>query len=219
MKPYLMLLFFLPVFSFAQRDSLRWSIGASIGFEYTDRIASSNNALVDIAYYDSLEKGVLQWNANLMLKRKINQQWSVSSGLYWINSAYRIDTLPETNITALTNRFSYVGIPIELAFAFRKEQLWRPYLKVGVFSGLLIANREYYRQSDVNGRLDLSSDMDFVPLQFGATGAFGMEGDFYKEYSILIELRYRQAITPIAEGDLSRRFYNAGIQIGILKRF
>ena len=219
MKSQLLLILLFPVFAVAQKDSLNWSFGASIGMDFTHRRAEANNEWIDLAYYDSLERGVLQWSANLMVQRRINQKWSVSSGLYWMNCAYRIDTVPETNVTALTSRFSYVGIPIEFAYAMRKEKVWRPYVKAGVFTGILIADREHYRQSDVNGRVDLASETDYVPFQFGALAAFGVQGFFYKDYSILCEIRYRQTLTAVAEGDLSRRFYNAGFHFGILKRF
>jgi hypothetical protein len=119
-------------------------------------------------------------HVGLSLRYRINDRWSIESGLTYSHHSSDITTsVDEKTIATTEQRLDYLGIPVSASYQLWGARYFNFYLSAGGMVEKMVKGRQttYGKTASVSIR----------PLQLSLNGAAGVEFRFFKDFSLYAE--------------------------------
>jgi hypothetical protein len=167
-----------------------------------------------ITPFDSLEKGTIRMHYGVQFTHVLSQHLQVTIGLNLDRFGFQIDSLQSAQIMDIRYHYNYASLPIGLNYVFIKGKL-SPYIGLSFSSGFLVNNTWTYRAYESNIRHQESTDENLVKTKFSGIVNCGFNTKIHEKYSLTFGGIFQYTINPLAYGEIQRRLYSWGLQIGI----
>jgi hypothetical protein len=167
-----------------------------------------------ITPFDSLEKGTIRMHYGVQLAHGLSQHLQATIGLNLDRFGFQIDSLQSAQIMDIRYHYNYASLPIGLNYVFVKGKL-SPYVGLCFSYGVLVNNIWTYRTYESNMRHQESTDENLVKTKFSGIVKCGFNTKIHEKYSFTFGGIFQYNITPLANGEIQRRLYSWGLQVGI----
>jgi hypothetical protein len=221
MKKYLLLICIgFSSVCFSQDTLSNWSFGLVGGLDQCGRVLKhSGNDQGVTAPWNSLEKKVLRLSGGLRLERNFSKHFSLLTGLNYVDRGYSIDTLQDAGLNGLEFHFRYIELPLGLIYtgkALGKNSLLA---SAGVTFGYAVSDILYYRKDGQSALFEMQAVNNMKPFQANVSAALGIRRNVTARANADLYLSGNQALLPVAQGELERRFYSFGIFLAVTNHF
>ncbi len=167
-----------------------------------------------ITPFDSLEQGIIRIHYGLQFTHGLSQHLEATNGLSLDRSGFQIDTLQSARILDIRYHYNYVSLPLGLNYVFVKGKL-SPYIGLSLSPGILLNNNWTYRTYESNVRRREITDENLLKTKFSGIVKCGFNAKIHEKYSFTFGGIFQYTINPLAQGEIQRRLYSWGLQIGI----
>jgi hypothetical protein len=205
---------------YAQDTLSKWSWGVVGGVEQFGRRlseADDNQGVID--QWNSLEENVWRLSGGLRLQRELSEHFSVYSGLVYSDKGYRIDTLQEAGLNSMNFHFRYIELPVGLQYtgmSFGKNALL---LGTSLNVGYAFSEIVYYNKNGQTAQFEMSALSNVNPINLNVSAMLGVRRAITNTASLDFYLSGNQALSPLADGQLERRFYSFGVFMALMSGF
>lgn len=128
----------------------------------------------------------------LSLRYRLNNRWSLESGLVYtrlcsdIHTALPTDLKPELHVTAnIEQTLSYIGIPVNVSYQLWGSRYGNLYVTAGGMAEKMVKGRLHVEKSEEWE--EKTESVSIRPLQFSVNGAIGAEFNLSRWLSIYAE--------------------------------
>lgn len=128
----------------------------------------------------------------LSLRYRLNNRWSLESGLVYtrlcsdIHTALPTDLKPDVTVTSnIEQTLSYIGIPANVSFQLWGSHYGSFYVTAGGMAEKMVKGRLHIEESE--DKLETTESVSIRPLQFSVNGAIGAEFNISRWFSIYAE--------------------------------
>jgi len=210
----------LSLSGYAQDTLSKWSWGVVGGVEQVGRRlseADDNQEVID--QWNSLEENVWRLSGGLRLQRELSEHFSVYSGLVYSDKGYRIDTLLEAGLNSMNFHFRYIELPVGLQYtgkSFGKNALLAgTSLNVGYALGDVV----YFNKNGQTAQFEMSTLSNVNSINLNVSAMLGVRRAITNTARLDLYLSGNQALSPLADGQLERRFYSFGLFMALTSGF
>jgi hypothetical protein len=221
MKKTLAIIFFcLPFCAFSQDTLSKWSWGLTGGVEQSGRqLKESNNNQDVIDFWNGLEENVWRLSGGLRVQRELTQRFSVYSGLTYINRGYRIDTIQDAGLNALEYHFRYLEVPVGVFYSANNGKKNSLMASASFNTAFGLSNTLYYYKNGQTARFEMEAVPNVNSVIFNVSAALGVRRTITNTAKLDLYLSGNQSLSPLANGDLERRFFSVGLFISVMNTF
>jgi hypothetical protein len=220
MRKLFLVFFLFPMLCDAQGDSLRFGFGGGFSIDRTYRSLKADGADESLKEnFDTLETSDLGFSIQFACHYKLTERIDITSGLGFARRGVRIDTLTIADTKDLIDRFSFVEIPLGIRYSFLEKEKYTFHLGAGVFASYLLKHNGRFQELRRETEYTYSNTDDYNKTGVGAFGTLGFAVDLNERFALLVDASYRQSLTQISEGTLSRKLNAAGLGISIIHDF
>ena len=128
----------------------------------------------------------------LSLRYRLNNRWSLESGLVYtrlcsdIHTALPTDLKPDVTVTSnIEQTLSYIGIPANVSYQLWGSHYGSFYVTAGGMAEKMVKGRLHIEESE--DKLETTESVSIRPLQFSVNGAIGAEFNLSRWFSIYAE--------------------------------
>ena len=128
----------------------------------------------------------------LSLRYRLNNRWSIESGLVYtrlssdIHTSLPTDLKPDVTVTSnIEQTLSYIGIPINVSYQLWGSRYGSFYVTAGGMAEKMVKGRLHIEESE--DKKETTESVSIHPLQFSVNGAIGAEFNLSRWISIYAE--------------------------------
>jgi hypothetical protein len=217
---FFVLLACLSLSGYAQDTLSKWSWGVVGGVEQIGRrLSEANDNQEVIDQWNALEENVWRLSGGLRLQRQLSEHFTVYSGLVYSDKGYRIDTLQEAGLNSMNFHFRYIEIPVGLQYtgkSFGKNALLAG---TSLNVGYALSDVVYYNKNGQTAEFEMSALSNVNSINLNVSAMLGVRRAITNTASLDFYFSGNQALSPLADGQLERRFYSFGVFMALMSRF
>lgn len=218
MRKIFFIILLFPLLSAAQSDSTRFGFGGGFSLDWTYRLLQADDEELK-ENFDTLESADWGFTVRLATHYKLSERLDITSGLAFARRGIRIDTLAVADTKDLIDRFTQLEIPLGVRHTFIQKEKYSFHIGGGVFASYLIKHNGKFQELRRETEYSYSNTDEYTRMGVGAFGTISFAVDLDNRYALLLDASYRQSLTQIAEGSVSRKLNAAGLGISIIHDF
>lgn len=200
----------------AQDSTSAWSIGVQ-GSAFNSYRILQTSAELDIfkSLYDSLETSSVGFQMGGIVRYTINENFDLSSGIYYQRAGYNIDTLMQAQIANMKFRYGFIRVPLRLHYNFRNGKVNRPFLAAGLAANYCVADKTTYTQFGRATVIELKKNKITGKIITDVNLTIGIMKEISPNTTFHLGLDGALSLQPLEKGDLARKLWNSGIWISL----
>ena len=205
---------------FAQGTLSHWSFGVVSGVEQCGRLLSDAGGNQDeFDYWNSLEQNVWRISGGLRAERKLNERFSLYTGLNYVNRGYQIDTLEDAGLNSLDFNFRYLDVPLGLIYTGKRYGKNSLFAASTLSMGYAWNDVVFYQKNGQTAQFEMQALSNVSPIGANVSAALGVRRSITETANADFYFSGNQSLIPLAQGALERRFYAFGFFVAVTGRF
>lgn len=213
----------------------KWSFGVYFSPDFCYRTLrnhdGSEGASIAISKRNDFEIPKLGYSTGFIVQRRLNDLFSIESGIGFNDKGFRTKSLPVTSLDdpdgvniSLTSSYHYLflNVPLKGNYHIKMNDKWKFSVGLGIEYNAYIDNyikSDYYyiegytTRSRFNDKRYIYNYTDFHLM---ATGNIGFEYIVNKTVSLRAEPTFRRALNSFVDEAVHAYLWNVGISVGCL---
>lgn len=206
--------------SFAQDTLSNWSLGVVGGVEQSGRLLSDAGGDQDVVdYWNSLEQNVWRLTGGVRAERKLNNRFSLFTGLNYANRGYQIDTLEDAGLNSLDFHFRSLEVPVGIIYSGKLSGKNSLFAASALTVSYAWNDVVFYQKNGQTAQFEMKGLTNVKPIGANVSAALGIRRSITETANADFYFSGNQSLIPLAEGTLERRFYAFGFFVAVTSRF
>ncbi|NDV45951.1 PorT family protein [Paludibacter sp. 221] len=230
-KIILFILITVPVFCFAQSDSLSIKTGStSIGFlfspERTFRTVKSESIAGDVQKeLSKSEKAKFGFTTGLSINHDFNKYLAFETGLLFSNKGYKDAILLRNNANEVGEQSDinfnlyYLDVPLKAKFYFWELPQFRCFVSGGLSINFFLLKKLTVAGEDMTNTYYPDGSVKFNKVNLSGMVNLGLSYNIIQNIMLEASAGYKHAILPLNDLALKRHLYSLGLDMCVYYRF
>jgi len=219
---FLFFFFFATGFWSQSNDSVyqsRVDFGFSFSPDYSYRILKTGATDTWMKnYYDTLEVPRFSYTIGLNVVFNLNERFFLSTGLLFADRGEKTKKYIIPPVNNYLNHYYYLCVPVKANYYVLLKKV-KLFVTAGFAADIYLNGQSNVDVGSSGEQKIVGLSSNLTRLTFSFIGGAGLDCPLTDRWYFKLEPLYRRSLTPIANSDIKKYFYSAGLNLGFYFKF